>query len=437
MDQPAWLAAAWAEFGVREIPGNESAPEILRYFRDAGDDNVETEATPWCAAFTGAMLKRAGTAGTGSLLARSYLEWGIKLDDARLGAVAILSRGDDPTAGHVGFVLGEAADKLYLLGGNQGDAVAIAAFDKTRLLGLRWPNDETEAESTTADNGIFAKVLAHVLEMEGGYTNDPYDPGGPTNRGITLDVYAGFKGQTLDAGTRDRLIAELKSIPDATVAAIYRRRYFEPADCAAFTAPLTLMHFDAAVNHGVGAAIRMLQQAASVTVDGEIGPETLAAIGARNVLDLIDSYAEIRRARYRALPHFWRFGRGWLRRVDATFALGKAWASADGITHGLLEPGQNAKGETTMSSQTTTTTTDSDAKVWTQSKTLWGVLITAASTVLPLLGPAIGVTLPADIIQTFGDQAITAVQAIAGLFGTSLTIYGRFTASSVLSLRKS
>lgn len=435
MDQPAWLAAAWAELGVREIPGDANAPEILRYFRDAGDDDVKTETTPWCAAFAGAMLKRAGVSNTGSLLARSYLEWGTALDDARLGAIAVFSRGDDPTAGHIGFVIGEAAGKLYLLGGNQSDAVTVASFDKSRLLGLRWPQDESK--NPTADGSIFAKALAHVLEMEGGFSDDAYDPGGPTNKGITLEVYAGFKGQTLDATSRERLIAELKSIPDATVATIYRRRYFDPADCSAFTAPLALMHFDAAVNHGVGAALRMLQQSVGVTVDGEIGPETLGAIGARNVVDLIEVYADIRRARYRALPHFWRFGRGWLKRVDATLALGKSWAATDGIIRGLMEPAQNAKGETTMSDTSTTVTTDDSAKWWAQSKTLWGTVITAAATVLPLLAPAIGVSLPADVIQTFGDQAITAAQAVTGLIGTALAIYGRFTASSVLSIRKS
>jgi uncharacterized protein (TIGR02594 family) len=435
MDQPAWLAAAWAELGVREIPGDANAPEILRYFRDAGDDDVKTETTPWCAAFAGAMLKRAGVSNTGSLLARSYLDWGSSLDDARLGAVAVFSRGDDPTAGHVGFVIGEADSRLYLLGGNQSDAVTVASFDKSRLLGLRWPQDESEIP--TADGSIFAKALAHVLEMEGGFSDDAYDPGGPTNKGITLEVYAGFKGQTLDATSRDRLIAELKSIPDATVATIYRRRYFDPADCSAFTPPLALMHFDAAVNHGVGTAIRMLQQSVGVTVDGEVGPQTLGAIGARNVVDLIEVYADIRRARYRALPHFWRFGRGWLNRVDATLALGKSWAATDGIIRGLMEPAQNAKGETTMSDTSTTVTTDDSAKWWAQSKTLWGTVITAAATVLPLLAPTIGVSLPADVIQTFGDQAITAAQAVTGLIGTALAIYGRFTASSVLSIRKS
>lgn len=436
MDQPPWLQAAWAEFGVREIPGKEDAPEILRYFRDAGDTNVETEATPWCAAFLGAMLKRAGYAGTGSLLARSYLDWGDRLDDARFGAVAVLSRGDDPNAGHVGFLLSDTNGKLYLLGGNQGDAVTVASFDKARLLGLRWPKENVEAASK-GDDAIFSRALAHVLEMEGGFSNDPYDPGGPTNRGITLEVYAKFRKETVDDGTRARLIAELKRIPDATVTAIYRQRYFDPASCPVFTSPLALMHFDAAVNHGVGAAIRMLQGVAGVTVDGEIGPETLAAIGAKSLADMLDDYAETRRVRYRALPHFWRFGRGWLKRVDATLALARTWAAAEATNRGLLEPQQIAKGESKMGEKSKTEISSSDdSKWWLNSKTMWGTLITAAATVIPVLGPAVGIVLPADLITSFGDQVMTAAQALAGLFGTALAIYGRLKADTPLVLRK-
>jgi hypothetical protein len=120
-------------------------------------------------------------------------------------------------------------------------------------------------------------------------------------------------------------------------------------------------------------------------------------------------------------------------------ALGKSWAEADGITRGLLEPAQIAKGESKMSNETTTAeqTSDDTSKWWAESKTLWGALITAAATMLPVIAPAIGVSLPADVIQTFGNQTITPVQAVAGLFGTALAIYGRFKASSVLSLRKS
>ena len=227
-------------------------------------------------------------------------------------------------------------------------------------------------------------------------------------------------------------------VPDAALRTIYRQRYFEPASCSLFTAPLALMHFDAAVNHGVSGAIRMLQAVAGVTVDGEIGPETLAAIGTRGLSDLLDDYAETRCTRYRALPHFWRFGRGWLKRVDATLTLARVWAGADATNRGLLEPVQIAKGDSKMSDATTTqSTAEDDSKWWGHSKTMWGTLITAAATVIPVLGPALGVTLPADVIKTFGDQAITAVQALAGLFGTVLAIYGRLKADTPLALRKS
>ena len=63
----------------------------------------------------------------------------------------------------------------------------------------------------------------------------------------------------------------------------------------------------------------------------------------------------------------------------------------------------------------------------------WGTLITAAATVIPVLGPALGITLPADVITTFGNQAVTAVQALAG---TVLAIYGRLNAAGALTLRK-
>ena len=77
---------------------------------------------------------------------RDPISIGARLETPRIGAVTVLARGDDPSAGHVAFFLGETADKLFLLGGNQGDAVTVAAYDKARLLGLRWPREEAEAE---------------------------------------------------------------------------------------------------------------------------------------------------------------------------------------------------------------------------------------------------------------------------------------------------
>lgn len=117
MEQPAWMAAAWAEYGVRETPGAANTPSVLAYYKEAGRADIRQDAVAWCAAFTGAMLARAGMKGTGSLLARSYLDWGTALEAGRVGAVAVLSRGSDPGAGHVGFVVGRNDKSLFLLGG--------------------------------------------------------------------------------------------------------------------------------------------------------------------------------------------------------------------------------------------------------------------------------------------------------------------------------
>lgn len=450
MEQPAWLAAAWAEFGVREKPGAANAATVVGYFAEAGHANIREDATPWCAAFCGAMLKRAGHTPSGSLMARSYLKWGDTLDAPRLGAIAVLTRGKSASAGHVGFYLGQAAERVFLLGGNQGDAVTVEAFDAKRVLGYRWPRAAAVAEAPVtdiADSG-FDRALVHVLAMEGGFSDDYLDPGGPTNKGITLDVFARWRGITITAASRKAIIEALKEIDDATVRAIYHKRYWLPASCDALTDAIAVMHFDAAVNHGVGAAIRILQAALGVAADGEIGPQTRAALKAANRRDVITRYAELRRKRYRALPHFWRFGRGWLRRVDATEKRALALVAQQSI------PTQSEKGTAKMSdtfkfpvpgeipgepmagqpiaSQSQDT---ADGKWWGHSKTVWGALITTLATVLPVIGPLFGLYLPAEVITQIGNQTLAVVQAAAGLFGTLLTLYGRSTASTPLVRR--
>ena len=139
MDQPAWLVAAWGELGVAERPGGADNPRVVAYYNEAGHGEIRHDEVAWCAAFTGAMLRRGGVEGTKSLLARSYLGWGEALSEVRLGAIAVLERGSEPWAGHVGFVVGTSGGRVYLLGGNQGDTVSVAAFDRSRVLGYRWP----------------------------------------------------------------------------------------------------------------------------------------------------------------------------------------------------------------------------------------------------------------------------------------------------------
>jgi uncharacterized protein (TIGR02594 family) len=442
MDQPRWLELAWADLGVAEAPGADNNSKVLRYYADAGHPEVHADEVAWCAAFVGACLERAGVAGTRSLMARSYLAWGEPLALPRTGAVAVLSRGSDPSLGHVGFLVGLTPSQAILLGGNQGDAVSVAAFPRPQLLGLRWPATAVIPDSASApirDPALeftFERALAHVLEMEGGYSEDPYDPGGPTNRGITLSEFARDKGVELTSDNFAALKAELRAIPAATVRRIYRDSYWLAACCPELPPPLALFHFDTAVNQGVTGAARMLQQAVGAEVDSEIGPLTLAAVAAQPIEETLAAYADIRRARYRALPTFWRFGRGWLNRVGATLELAREIVSA----MPPLVPLQRTqpKGSRPMSSDSDRPTRPEapQGKWWGHSVTIWGVLVTALSTVLPALGPVIGLDITPELVRQLGDNVVQVSQALGGLIGTVLAIYGRVRASAPIERRQ-
>lgn len=425
MDDARWLKEAWREFGEAERAGARENPRIVALFRDAHHPEVTRDEVAWCAAYVGACLERASIASTRSLLARSYLAWGTVLSEPRIGAVAIFSRGSDPSQGHVGFWLGETEDSVVLLGGNQGNAVSVARYTKSRLLALRWPDTATTAnEKTNAGGGtssVFDRALAHVLAMEGGFDDDKHDPGGPTNFGITLGVFASWRKIALTAANRKGLIRDLKAIEPATVREIYRRRYWDTAHCAELPPPVALMHFDAAVNHGVGTAIRFLQEAAGADVDGEIGLATRAAIAKAPIIQTLETYAAIRTRRYRALPHFWRFGRGWLRRVDATLERARAEITATSSPRN--------EGDTTM-----TTAPAGAPKWWGNSITIWGTIVTILSTVVPALAPVTGVDVTGDLVQDAGTQVIDAMQAVGALIGTLMTIYGRVRATGPLAL---
>lgn len=439
MDQPEWMAEAWRRLGAREVPGRRHSRTVLNFFRDAGRRDIKRDEVPWCAAFVGACLNRSGQVGTGSLLARSYLKWGERLDTPRLGAVAVLARGRNPHAGHVGFWVGETEDTYLLLGGNQSDAVTVAAFGKDRLLGLRWPGETLEAVEAPHDDGraspTFLRALKHVLKMEGGFTDDPDDPGGPTNKGIILKVFACHTGRILNQETRARRIAELRVIPDTLVEEIYQIRYWAPSRAQEMPPAVGFLHFDASVNHGLTGAAKLLQRAlvhegAKLDIDGEIGPLTMTAVRRARQADLVRAYANERRKKYRSLGHFWKFGRGWLNRVNNTERAAQALLG----TGPLRDPNSTkpAKGI----DMTRNDGTPTPPKWWGSSMTIWGAAITALSTVVPILGPAVGLDVTPDMVRQAGEQVVSIVQAIGGLIGTLMTIYGRARATQTLERRQ-
>ncbi len=134
---PAWLAAARRYIGQREIKGVNHNPLILGWWKAIKRGGIKTDEVPWCAAFVGAMLEQVGIVSSRFESAKSYLSWGMPLNDPAVGCVVVFNRDG---GGHVGFVVGQTRHGLLLvLGGNQGDAVSIAAFTRDRVVGYRWP----------------------------------------------------------------------------------------------------------------------------------------------------------------------------------------------------------------------------------------------------------------------------------------------------------
>ena len=82
--------------------------------------------------------------------------------------------------------------------------------------------------------------------------------------------------------------------------------------------------FDVAVNSGPARAIILLQRVCKAEDDGVFGPATRmalqAAVAAHGERKLIERYSDMREAFYRSLKTFWKFGNGWLRRIDETEA---------------------------------------------------------------------------------------------------------------------
>jgi hypothetical protein len=78
----------------------------------------------------------------------------------------------------------------------------------------------------------------------------------------------------------------------------------------------------------------------------------------------------------------------------------------------------------------------SPSKWWGHSMTIWGALVTGLSTVLPVVAPLVGLDLTPEVVRQLGDQSLLAVQAVGGLAGTILTIYGRMRATTALERRQ-
>ena len=142
----------------------------------------------------------------------------------------------------------------------------------------------------------FDEAFDRLMGHEGGYVNDPRDPGGETNWGISKRSYP-----HLDIATLSREQAK----------EIYRRDFWERANADQFDGAIAFQVFDTAVNSGIGTAIKLLQRAVGVKDDGVVGPITLRAIASKSALGVVVLYNAERLDFMANLPAWKTFGRGW------------------------------------------------------------------------------------------------------------------------------
>jgi lysozyme family protein len=150
----------------------------------------------------------------------------------------------------------------------------------------------------------FAAVLVH----EGGYVNDPRDPGGRTNLGVTQRAWEGYVGKSVDEAFMRKLTPEV-------VKPFYKAMYWDKIKGDQLPAGVDYAAYDLAVNSGTGRAAKFLQTIAGVTADGVIGPKSLEAIKACDPEQTVQAICDMRLDFLKRLPTFETFGKGWSRRV--------------------------------------------------------------------------------------------------------------------------
>jgi lysozyme family protein len=154
----------------------------------------------------------------------------------------------------------------------------------------------------------WQKSFELMLKSEGGYVNNPADPGGRTNLGVTQATWESWVGRPSDE-------AEMRSLTPEKVEPLYKKKYWDAVRGDELPVGLDYLMFDFAVNAGPGRAIKVMQSAAGVTPDGGFGPITLAAVQAADPVILLEEFSHAKEDFYRSLNTFATFGKGWLNRI--------------------------------------------------------------------------------------------------------------------------
>lgn len=193
----------------------------------------------------------------------------------------------------------------------------------------------------------FERAQAIIKVFEGGFSNDPNDPGGPTNFGITHKILAAWrkKKSVTAAEVHDMTYEEAKDI--------YYAEFWSKSSCGHMPGPLALPVYNIAVHAGPITAMKFLQRAlnqngAVLKIDGDIGDNSRAAIAAAPVQETISDLIDLYEAKLRAHKKFTYYKKGFLKRVSILRMESVKWLADIGAeepampTPKLAEEGESA-----------------------------------------------------------------------------------------------
>lgn len=155
-------------------------------------------------------------------------------------------------------------------------------------------------------------VIRQILKHEGGFVNHPNDPGGATNKGITIATYRRYI-------KRSGTVADLKALTVEQAIKVYKKQYWDRVSGDDLPSGVDYAVADFAVNSGPSRAAKYLQNVLGVTADGEVGPITIQAARSADPEKVINQLCDNRLAFMRRIQRgrLWKtFGRGWQKRVD-------------------------------------------------------------------------------------------------------------------------
>ncbi len=154
----------------------------------------------------------------------------------------------------------------------------------------------------------FEPSLARVLVHEGGYTNHPSDPGGPTNFGITIFDYRKYVKP-------DATAADVRAMTLDQAKAIYRTKYWDALRCDELPSGIDYAVFDYGVNSGIARSSRVLRRVFGLPDGNSVTDEVVAAARVGDARAVIAAICD-ERFRFLQSLKTWRvFGKGWSRRV--------------------------------------------------------------------------------------------------------------------------